>query len=733
MYAGVIVDVKSRNTDKIFTYKVPEKMNNINVGIRVAVPFRNRIVEGYVINITDNTNISDKKLKEIYKILDDFSIFDEKMLKLAWWIKEYYNCFFSESLQCIMPAGINQGCKEVKKVRLLINSIPENISDRAPRQLEILNYLLENNCIDLSDLLKNLNISYSSVKALEKKGCIEIFDEEINRYKASKFIKTESLKPTSEQKRAINMIKDSIDNNLFNKFLLFGVTGSGKTEVYLQLIERCIELGKSSIVLVPEISLTPQTIERFIGRFGNLVAVMHSRLSQGERFDEWRKIKKGEVKVVVGVRNAIFAPFSDLGLVIIDEEHEGTYKQSDLRPKYNVKEVAEKRCEIENAVLVLGSATPSIESYYKAIKSEYKLIKLSERIGIPLPEVDVINMSDELSSGNNSIFSRRLYNEIKLNLCRGEQTILFLNRRGFSSFVSCRNCGYVPKCPNCDISLTFHAYEKKLRCHYCGYSINMFEYCPKCKSNRIRHLGIGTERIENDVKKYFPESRILRMDVDTTKTKGSHERIFYDFKNGKADILIGTQMISKGFDIPNVTLVGVILADVTLNIPDFRSGEKTFQLLTQVAGRAGRGEKAGRVIIQTYEDNNYSIKAAKLQNYLMFYNEEIQYREIFKYPPFTHLMNIVIYGKEKQKVIENAAKIYNVVKNTINKFEIKSYNKVLGPSSAPLEKIKNNYRWQIIIKNEDRNNLLKIADVVGLIKYDDDIKIAMDIDPINML
>ncbi|HCD09824.1 MAG TPA: primosomal protein N', partial [Thermoanaerobacter sp.] len=557
MFAEVVVDIKSSNTDRVYTYRIPEGMN-VKIGMRVSVPFNNRFIEGYVISITDKASYSVDKIKDIHRILDSYSIFDEKMIELAKWMKDYYKCYFSEALQTIMPVGIKQGEKKVKVVKINIDEIPSQLSKKAPKQYEILQYLKNRSPIRLSELVKVLNIDYGVIKSLQNKGYIEIYEEEVLRFSVKDIEKTKPLLLTEEQQRAVEEVKRSILTGTFDKYLLFGVTGSGKTEVYLQLIDEAIKIGKSAIVLVPEISLTPQTIERFVSRFGNRVAVIHSGLSPGERFDEWRKVKNGLVDVVVGVRNAVFAPFNNLGLIIIDEEHETTYKQSDLRPKYNAKEVAEKRCEIEKAVLVMASATPSLETYYKANKGEYKLIRLTKRINVSMPQIEVVNMSEELASGNTSIFSRKLFSYIKENLKRKEQTILFLNRRGYSSFVSCRDCGYVPKCPNCDISLTYHFEDKKLVCHYCGYEETMKDTCPKCGSKRIRYLGIGTERVENDIKKFFPNARVLRMDVDTTRKKGSHEKIFYDFRNGKADILIGTQMISKGFDIPNVTLVGVI-------------------------------------------------------------------------------------------------------------------------------------------------------------------------------
>lgn len=733
MFANVIIDPYSRNAKGFYTYIIPKNIKNLEIGMRVLVPFNNTSVEGYIIKISEVTSIRSGRLKSIIRVLNDFSLFDEKMLELAYWMKDYYDCHLSESIQCMIPGGIKSGERKIKMVRLASNNRINIENIKAPRQNEVLKFLIKNNEYSLKDLVKYLGVSYSSIKSLEKKGFIKIYDKEILRYKNENIKKTYKLKPTKEQQYVIDTIKNSIENGKCDKYLLYGVTGSGKTEIYLQLIAKCIDNDRSAIVLVPEISLTPQTIERFVGRFGNLVAVLHSGLSQGERFDEWRKIKKGLVKVVVGVRNAIFAPLSNIGLIVIDEEHENTYKQSDFKPKYNVKEVAEKRCEIDKAVLILGSATPQIETYYKALNKEFKLMQLNNRIGISMPDVEIVNMSEELAKGNNSIFSYKLYNEIKRNLINGEQTILFLNRRGYSSFISCRDCGYVPKCPHCDISLTYHASEKKLVCHYCGFKINMISSCPKCKSKRVRYLGIGTERVEKDVKKLFPTCNVLRMDIDTTRTKGSHEKIFYDFKNGKADILIGTQMISKGFDIPNVTLVGVIIADITLNIPDFRSSEKTFQLLTQVAGRAGRGYKPGRVIIQTYEDRNYSIITAKEQNYVKFFNKEIRYRKIFHYPPFTHLMNILISGIDMDRVINKSKSIYYDLERTINKSSKIGYNKILGPSSAPIEKIKNNYRWQIIIKSDNRDILLNVARSLDEINIDRHVKVSFDIDPVNLL
>lgn len=623
-----------------------------------------------------------------------------------------------------------------------LDSLIEKLATNAIKQKEIIEFLYRVQDISFKDFSIATNASNYSIKSLENKGFIRIYDKEVSRNPIKKDIKEYKKHDlTSCQKKVFERIKNAFyRGDKSNKFLIHGVTGSGKTEIYLQLVEEMIGLGKDSIILVPEISLTPQTIDRFVGRFGEQVAVLHSRLSHGERFDEWRKIKEGKVKIVIGARSAVFAPFKNLGLIIIDEEHESSYKSSQ-NPKYHAVDVAKKRVDLENAFLVLGSATPSIETYYECETGKITLLELKERINKHvLPQIKVIDMREELNKGNKSIFSEELYNSLKDNLNKGRQSILFLNRRGFSTFVSCRNCGYVVKCNNCDISMTYHRNKDKLRCHYCGLAINPPTVCPVCKSKYIKYFGIGTEKVEEFTKKLFPQAMVARMDMDTTTKKGSHESILEDMKNGKIDILIGTQMISKGLDFENVTLVGIIAADTTLNLPDFRSPERCFQLITQVAGRAGRGDNEGKVILQTYDPNHYSIIFSEKHDYENFYDTEIKLREEFLYPPFIELISIIIYGQDKGKVESISREIYNLIKDEINWLDQDEVNRYLiGPYPAPVEKIKNNYRWQILIKSHKKNidglkSILKGVCINNEYKLNTlGVKLSIDVNPNSIL
>lgn len=631
---------------------------------------------------------------------------------------------------------------KLKKTNKGLEELYEIVGNRAKKQRKIIEFIYYKEDISFKEVSETLNTTLDTVRAVEDKGLIKIYDKPVNRDPIKSHIEEYKKHKLSKKQEIIFKEISScfFQKDKKNKFLIRGITGSGKTEIYLQLVEEMIKQEKQSIVLVPEISLTPQTIDRFVGRFGELVAVFHSKLSYGERFDEWRKIKEGKVKVVVGARSAIFAPFTNLGLIIIDEEHETSYKSSQ-NPKYNTIEVASKRVDIENAVLVLGSATPSLESYHNSLNGNYGLLELDERVNnYLLPEVDVVDMRDELNNGNKSMFSQTLEDSIRKNLEKGRQTILFLNRRGFSTFVSCRKCGYVVKCDSCDISMTYHKHINKLRCHYCGLTVNPPSICPVCKSKYIKYFGVGTEQVEDYTRELFPQARIARMDMDTTSKKGSYERILNRMKNEEIDILVGTQMISKGLDFKNVTLVGVIAADVALNLPDFRSAERTFQLITQVAGRAGRGELSGDVIVQTYDPSHYSIELSKSHDYKGFYESEISLRKEFMYPPFYEMISIVISGEENIKIEEVSYKIYKLLLD--NSFWINESNKrnlIIGPYPAPLEKIKKNYRWQIILKSkkEDMNsfkNLLKrvLIDNEFNLKIKN-VKISIDINPNSIL
>ncbi len=622
-----------------------------------------------------------------------------------------------------------------------IDHIKNLVGKRAFKQLEIVDFLYENGENTLENIMIQLETSLSTIRALEKKEAIEIFQREINREAVKRKIDNyKKHKLNLEQYKVFQNIIENIDSKKHRQFLIHGITGSGKTEIYLQIVERMIHMDKDSIILVPEISLTPQTIDRFIGRFGEDVAVLHSRLSQGERFDEWRKIKEGKVKIVVGARSAVFAPFKNLGLIIIDEEHESTYKSSQ-NPKYETIEVAKKRIELEDASLILGTATPSLETYNDALKGKVKLLELKKRANtLNLPDVVLVDMREELKDGNKSIFSQSLYDEMINTLNNKKQIILFLNKRGFSSFVSCRNCGYVVKCKSCEISMTYYKGIRKLRCHYCGDTEEVPQVCPECSSTYIKYFGVGTEQIEEMVREYFPRARIRRMDSDTTSKKGSYEEILEDMKNKRIDILIGTQMISKGLDFEDVSLVGIIAADTTLNLPDYRAPEKSFQLITQVAGRSGRGEETGKVILQTYNPEHYSIVHSKKQDYIGFFNSEIILRKEFLYPPFINILNILIYGENKFKVGKISKEIYNILGREIyNIYEDSYRNYIIGPNPAPIEKIKNNHRYQIILKIYDEKldyfkNLVKKVCMYNEYKLDiKDIKISIDINPVNML
>ncbi|KOR78122.1 primosomal protein N' [Peribacillus frigoritolerans] len=570
------------------------------------------------------------------------------------------------------------------------------ISSHAKKQQELLQYFIEHQePIPLKELLEFMNTSSGTVKSLVSKGALAEMDQEIYRdpYENRVFEKSIPFTLTAEQTAALKPIQEKIHHDEHDVFLLYGVTGSGKTEVYLQAIASVIEKGKEAIMLVPEISLTPQTVKRFKERFGEQVAVMHSGLSVGEKYDEWRKIHRKEVKVVVGARSAVFAPFENLGLVIIDEEHESSYKQEET-PRYHARDVAIERAKSYGCPVILGSATPTLESFARAKKNVYKLLTLSQRMNKnALPAVDIVDMREELRTGNRSMFSELLFTKLKDRLEKGEQTVLMLNKRGHSSFVMCRSCGLVINCPNCDISLTYHRFNDIMKCHYCGFEEGMPSVCPECESEHIRFFGTGTQKVEEELAKILPEARVIRMDVDTTSKKGSHERLLNAFGEGKADILLGTQMIAKGLDFPNITLVGVLSADTMLHLPDFRSSEKTFQLLTQVSGRAGRHQLPGEVVIQTYTPEHYSIELSALQDYDAFYEREMYLRRQSHYPPYYYVVLITVSHEDLMKTVSVTEKITNYLGSRLNRDSV-----VLGPVASPISRINNRYRYQCLIK-----------------------------------
>jgi primosomal protein N' (replication factor Y) len=620
--------------------------------------------------------------------------------------------------------------KKIDKLLYINQNIDGQLKQNAVKQRALLEHIRDNPGVSLNKLKTLYDGVDSAIKTLINKNYINVIENEEYRYGQQRIYEDKHFLLTPLQRHAVEAIQEHFRAR--RNVVLHGVTGSGKTEVYLTLIEQYIAMDKDCIILVPEISLTPQMIARFKGRLGDKVAMLHSALSEGEKYDEWRKIKTGEVKAVVGARSAIFAPFANLGIIIIDEEHESTYK-SEIKPKYLTREVAEMRCQLEGASLVLGSATPSIETYYKAKLGELGLVELLERInGRGMPAVQVVDMREELKQGNKSIFSRVLTEEILHTLKENNQLILFLNRRGHSTFVSCRDCGLVLKCPRCSISMTYHLNEDILSCHYCGITKPNPKLCPKCGSKHIKYFGVGTQKLEKEFHKKFSIKNTLRMDADTTRFKNSHQAILDIFRSGKSKVLLGTQMISKGLDFPDVTLVGVITADTSLNLPDFRSAERTFQMIAQVAGRSGRGSKEGKVVVQTYTPEHYSILYAKAHDYVGFYNEEIKLRRELEYPPFAYIANIIISGFEERRVIRTADDIGNYLAQEGKKYEA---IEKLGPSTAPLSKIKSKYRWQIILKGKVERDLRELLRGLSLSKYTDmdGINISMDINPIHML
>lgn len=568
--------------------------------------------------------------------------------------------------------------------------------EKSKKQYELYAYLLDerHHTVLLKDL-EEMGFSKSSIDTLMRKGFVEKYDAIVERdpFETRVFEQDQKQQLTDDQQEAYKSILESIQAHQQRTYLLHGVTGSGKTEVYLQTIEEVLKLGRQAMMLVPEIALTPQMVLRFKRRFGDEVAVLHSGLSKGERYDEWQKIRDGKASVSVGARSSVFAPFKNLGMIIIDEEHESSYKQEDY-PRYQARDIAQWRSQYHQCPLILGSATPSLETYARAEKGVYELLSLPNRVNQQaLPEIEIVDMRTELSSGNRSMFSEQLRKSIQQRLDKNEQIVLFLNRRGYASFMLCRDCGHVPQCPNCDISLTYHKSTDQLKCHYCGHQEVPPNKCPNCESEHIRQVGTGTQRVEELLQEAFQEARIIRMDVDTTSRKGAHEKLLDDFGAGKGDILLGTQMIAKGLDFPNITLVGVLNADTMLNLPDFRASERTYQLLTQVSGRAGRHEKEGEVIIQTYNPEHYAIKDVQANDYTAFFNKEMNYRKMGKYPPYFFLINFTIAHKEMKKVMEASKHIHKILLQHLTDKAL-----VLGPSPAALSRINNEYRFQILVK-----------------------------------
>ncbi|MFD2116916.1 primosomal protein N' [Paenibacillus yanchengensis] len=799
MIAKVIVDVPSRQTDRPFDYIVPYHLQEwVEVGSRVGVPFGGRVLQGFVIQLQEESRLDQHKLKEIAELLDAAPPLLPDLIELASWMSHKYCCSHTQALQAMIPAALKgkeerfisinddesdewksrvsapllhwleqhspkanwtvmmeQFPDEAAEIRKLIkdnklqlqsyikdklavkkvqavympmqvqqqpfDALLDQLAKTALKQKEVLQYMYEQpqeQTIPIVNVTKELECATSTVRALVEKELLIQIDLEQQRdpYAGRHFKTTEPLLLTEEQQLVFEQIAITLDKQQPYTFLLQGVTGSGKTEVYLQSIDRCLKDGRQAIVLVPEISLTPQMVERFKGRFGDQVAVMHSRLSGGERYDEWRRIRNGESMVAIGARSAIFAPFQQLGLIIIDEEHESSYKQEES-PKYHTRDVAVRRAMMHGATVILGSATPSLESYVAASMSNPKgklsedkraaLLSMTKRVNDrALPEVTVIDMKEELLANNRSMFSRRLHEALQERLQKGEQSVLLLNRRGFATFIMCRSCSYTMMCPHCDIALTYHQKSQVVRCHYCGYAEQTPTVCPACTSEHIRFFGTGTQKVEAELAKLFPGIRVIRMDVDTTSGKNAHEQLLKQFESRKADVLLGTQMVAKGLDFPYVTLVGVIAADTSLHLPDFRAAERTFQLLTQVAGRAGRHHLPGEVIIQSYTPEHYAIVTSQQHDYETFVQQELQHRRMLGYPPYCRLAVVTmshdqlpLLSQVSHQFVEDLRQLadHEGVLVPLSSGFPRSLE-VLGPVASPIAKMKDRYRFQCVLK-----------------------------------
>ena len=744
MIAEVVINRSAKRLNRTFDYNIPSNLEElVMIGSTVLVPFgkSSTLEEGYVVGIKESTQY---EVKEIVRIKHNLT---EKQIELAQWMSKRYFCNVSDCIKQMLTPGTKSKNTEKNIQDKMVNVVylKKDIEEiqfdieigkiKSEKQKKILQFLKTNEGVTIPEIEMFTGGTRAIIKTLEKNGYVEIVEKKVERNPlANKQIaKTENLKLTDEQQNTYNSVMSAMREHRYSQFLLYGVTGSGKTEVYLQLIGEALKRNKTAIVLVPEISLTPQMIDRFIARFNqDEIAVLHSKLSIGERYDEWNKIKEGKAKIIIGARSAIFAPTENIGIIIIDEEHDSSYK-SEAVPKYDAKEIAKKIAKENSCPLVLGSATPDLVTYYKAEEGKIELLELTKRANnSKLPEVEIVDLKMELANGNRSMLSVALHDAIEKNLKEKRQTILFLNRRGYSTFIMCRECGYTVKCKNCDISMTYHKTENKLKCHYCGYEENIVTVCPECHSTKIRYFGTGTQRLEQEINKIFPQASTIRMDIDTVTKKNSHEEILNKFKNENIDILIGTQMVVKGHHFPNVTLVGVIAADSSLNIDDYRANERTFQLLTQVAGRAGRENLDGKVIIQTYNPENFSIICAQKQDYEMFYNTEIALRKQLKYPPFCDIMLIGFNSLSEKEIIELSNRVYNYLKSKLDGQDFI----VLKPMPSPIDKIQNRYRWRIILKGNITEEVNSIINECLQKIYEANYKntrVSVDVNPNNMI
>lgn len=741
MYADIIIDITHEKLDKVFQYRIPSHLEGmLKVGTEVVVPFGrgNKETKGYVTAFSDQTDYDEAKIKPVLGVAEGSMQIEAKLVALAAWMKERYGGTMIQALKTVLPIKREERKLKKRRVRLLLEEeegkalLDVYLHKNQKARARLLAALLDQREQDYETLTKKLNISRSVVRALEEQNVVAMVSEQIFRNPIRQ--EKKQVVPvvfTKEQTDAVERFWQEYRQGIRNTYLLYGVTGSGKTEVYMEMIARVLAQGKQAIVLIPEIALTYQTVMRFYSRFGDRVSILNSRMSQGERYDQMERVKAGEVDVMIGPRSALFTPFSNLGLIVIDEEHETTYKSEQV-PRFHARETAKVRAQNEGASLVLGSATPSLEAFSACERGECQLLKLTQRTGTAkLPSVYVADMREELKRGNRSILSDHLRELIEDRLNRKEQVILFLNRRGYAGFISCRSCGYVVKCPHCDVSLSSHR-GGRLVCHYCGYEEPMIQNCPSCGSHFIGGFRAGTQQIEELVKRQFPQAGVLRMDMDTTKNKDGHEKILETFENGGADILIGTQMIVKGHDFPNVTLVGILAADLSLYSDDYRSAERTFQLLTQAAGRAGRGKREGEVVIQTYSPEHYSIEKAAAQDYEGFYQEEMNYRELMGYPPAEHLMAVLMMGAEE----EHLALAAKYLKEYTLRIDREQKLQVIGPASPYVGKVNDVYRKVLYLKCETVDPLIdaknKMEKYIEINRGFQTIRIQFDLDPMNI-
>ena len=736
-YAKIIVDISHESVDRPFTYRIPAALAcNISIGTCVRIPFGrgNKLIKGYVVAMCEQADFPDDKIKEIESVLVSQNDSEGRMMQLAAWIKEHYGSTMIQALKIVLPVKKTVKPIEKKTIELLYGMedavllLEECRRKHQKAKVRILEELIKENVLDYQLVRGKLNVSMQTINKLQEQGVLKVHATD---YFRNPVVIQKSMEEDKEllpaQQKIVEDFSEEYAQGIRRTYLLHGVTGSGKTEVYIRMIKEVVRSGKQVVFLIPEIALTYQTVLRFYHHFGERVSIMNSTLSYGEKYDQFMRAKKGELDVIIGPRSALFTPFPNLGLIVIDEEHESSYKSEGM-PRYHAREAAIELAKMTDSSVVLGSATPSVDSYYHAKNGEYKLYTLRERAaGGQLPHVHTIDLCRELKEGNRSIFSRKLQELIADRLEKKEQIMLFLNRRGYAGFISCRSCGHVMKCPHCDISLSEHK-NGVLVCHYCGYSIKKPSVCPECSSKYLLGFKAGTEQIEEQLQQLFPGIRVLRMDGDTTKSKDSYETILSSFKEGDADVLVGTQMIVKGHDFEHVTLMGIIAADLSLAANDYRAGERTFDLLTQAAGRAGRGKSAGEVVIQTYQPEHYAVTHAAQQDYEGFYEEEILYRELLSYPPVCHIFAVMVYSVSEEAAEEAARKLATLAKQT------QTESVIVGPAPAGIRKINDLYRQVFMVKAKQEDTLIKIKDILETEiekNKGNQINVMFDLDPIN--